>query len=260
MSDDFDLATEAVEGFQDRHHAWRFIRRFAESWSRPLSKDDGFSEAEIDAAEKRLGLQLPVALREAYVLFGKRDDLCHWHNRLQRPDELEVFGEAGLLYHAENQGCWGRYIRLTDLHLADPPTRESCDCLRVEHQSGVPYAERLSAALVAMVLSEAFAGPREQAAYGELLTQDISEVDRLFTRMDLPVLGTDCTEAPRGEGRWYIGKDALLYLSVHREMCDDDDPWNRPRSKGSLRVRTRTPHARRRLMETLPSEWFNWWW
>lgn len=35
----------------------------------------GAAAADLDAAEQRLGLPLPAALREAYLLFGRRDDL-----------------------------------------------------------------------------------------------------------------------------------------------------------------------------------------
>jgi hypothetical protein len=49
--------------------------RFAGSWRSPLTERDGCGEDELAAAERRLGLRLPAAVREAYALFGKWPDL-----------------------------------------------------------------------------------------------------------------------------------------------------------------------------------------
>ena len=77
VSNRFDLAAELATDVQDMQiGAWRFIRGFADAWLTPLRDGDGYSQAELNAAEDRLGLKLPTALREAYMLFGKRADLC----------------------------------------------------------------------------------------------------------------------------------------------------------------------------------------
>src|SRR4051812_13748483 len=95
----------------------------------PLRDEDGYNGEELNAAEERLGFKLPAALREAYMLFGRRTDLCGTMNFLQPPDQLDTYEDTGLLtYHAENQGAWERYIRPADLYVEDPP---------VTHASGV---------------------------------------------------------------------------------------------------------------------------
>ncbi|MCX4679338.1 SMI1/KNR4 family protein [Streptomyces sp. NBC_01433] len=63
-----------------------------------LGDDDGWGETDLVAAEERLGIQLPSALREAYLLFGHRHDLTSNHGVLLSPSELYVdqAEEAGL--------------------------------------------------------------------------------------------------------------------------------------------------------------------
>jgi hypothetical protein len=50
----FDVA-RALGRLVDRTDAWRFIREFAASWVTPISDADGVADAELDAAEMRLG-------------------------------------------------------------------------------------------------------------------------------------------------------------------------------------------------------------
>ena len=41
----------------------------------PWQPGDGYEEADIVAAEKRLGVRLPTTLRNFYLAWGKRKDL-----------------------------------------------------------------------------------------------------------------------------------------------------------------------------------------
>jgi hypothetical protein len=69
---------------------------------RPLTPEDGQSETNISHAEARLGLRLPVVLREYYLLAGKFDRFNRAHNRLRRPEEWCVDG-GKLVFLEENQ-------------------------------------------------------------------------------------------------------------------------------------------------------------
>lgn len=91
MSHTFDLAAGLAAGLQDRHRAWKFIQDFAQAWLTPLRDEDGYSGEELNAAEERLGFKLPAALREAYMLFGKRADLCGTMNLPKAPDRLYMY-------------------------------------------------------------------------------------------------------------------------------------------------------------------------
>ena len=121
MSDGFDLGQEVAASLGSRQGAWRFIRRFAQSWLTPLTDEDGWTEDDLRAAERRLGLRLPPAIREAYALFGRRQDLTSVQDRLLDPDQLEVdvTGEV-LIYRVENQSVavWG--VPLAAMEQPDP--------------------------------------------------------------------------------------------------------------------------------------------
>lgn len=264
MSNGFDLAVELAAGVQDRRNAWRFIRGFADSWLAPLCDGDGYSIGELNAAEKRLGFILPIALREAYMLFGKRVDLCATMNHLRSPNDLYVYEDTGvLLYHAENQGCWERYIRLADLDFEDPPTTQSCEWGHKEHAAGVAWSERLSIALIEMVLDESM-HTDELTMYGELLEKELPEVERRFDPLGLPLLPLEEPECTLGRRRWYIGEDVILCIDPFLPLSDEQEPmsgpWHRPWSRAGLSIRGRTFEAIHALQKILPREWFHWEW
>lgn len=103
------------DGMLDRSEAWDFIRTFAAGWHAPLTDGDGFGEEELQHAEGRLGLSLPTALREAYLLFGRRSALFEHQDPMLPPSELFVHEDLGgvLCFRSENQGCafWGVSVR-----------------------------------------------------------------------------------------------------------------------------------------------------
>ncbi|WP_220449462.1 SMI1/KNR4 family protein [Nonomuraea longispora] len=104
----FEVIQEFPAAMADRAGAWNFIRGFAATWRSPLADGDGWSEADLDAAEARLGLRLPAALREAYQLFGRRTDLTSLQDVLLSPADLKVTDQA-LVFRVENQAAvfWG---------------------------------------------------------------------------------------------------------------------------------------------------------
>jgi hypothetical protein len=110
MSAGFDVGQEVASSLGSQQGAWGFLRRFAERWLMPLTEDDGWAEADLQAAEQRLGVRLPPAIREADGLFGRRRDLTSVQDRLLGPEELEVDATGDVLvYRVENQSVavWG---------------------------------------------------------------------------------------------------------------------------------------------------------
>jgi hypothetical protein len=99
----FDVARAMVTARRGRRDAWDFLRRFTEQWATRLDELSGCGDQELTAAEHRLGLTLPAALREGYALLGRRDDLTSNQDVLLRPDQLyfDETGQAavGLLEH-----------------------------------------------------------------------------------------------------------------------------------------------------------------
>jgi hypothetical protein len=80
---------QALAEMRDRHDAWRFVREFAAVWATPITDIDGFSDDEIDRAERLVRVRLPAAVREAYRLFGKRTDLTSRNGNLRPPEQLD---------------------------------------------------------------------------------------------------------------------------------------------------------------------------
>jgi hypothetical protein len=95
-------------------------QRAIEALAKPVTPEDGVPAGEIVAGEHRLGIQLPSALREYYLIAGRLDRLNRAHNRLYSPGEWFV-DEAKLVFMEENQSVvfWG--IPISECSGDDPP-------------------------------------------------------------------------------------------------------------------------------------------
>jgi hypothetical protein len=236
MSAGFDVGQEVAASLGSRQGAWRFIRRFAESWLTPLSDDNGWTEADLQAAEQRLGLRLPPAIREAYALFGRRQDLTSVQDRLLDPDQLQVdmTGEV-LVYRVENQSVavWG--VPLAAIDQADPPVVVARN---FEDVGWEPFLERFSVASVEMVLSESlFSAPVELSDNRELDSAAAALVAQRFARLAIP--DYPMWALPGGSVRWFVGPEVLV--------CDFAGTW--------LWVRARTTTGLDAVRVGLPGEW-----
>jgi len=236
MSDAFDLGQEVAASLGSRQGAWRFVRRFAQSWLTPLTIDDGWTSADLQAAERRLGLRLPPAIREAYGLFGRRQDLTSVQDRLLGPDELEVdlTGEV-LIHRVENQSVavWG--VPLAAMAQPDPPVVLARN---FEDVGWEPFLDRFSVACVEMVLSESlFSAPVELSDNRELDPAAAALVGQLFASLAMPAY--PMWALPGGSVRWFVGPEVLV--------CDFAGTW--------LWVRARTTAELDAVRVALPGEW-----
>jgi hypothetical protein len=145
----FDVV-RAVSALDDRAAAWRFIRDFAAGWLRPIGADDGHGDADLDAAEARLGVRLPVAVREAYRMFGRRDDLASANGTLLEPSRLD-YDEARhlLVFRAAHQGLEYYAVSLADPSREDPPVFRSEPISDIVEHSGALNLADVRAALAA---------------------------------------------------------------------------------------------------------------
>lgn len=93
----------------DHRRGWEFVRAVAAAFGRPLIKGDGVDGGRLQAAEDRIGILLPAALREAYLLFGRRRDLTAAQDRLVLPEQLRTDADGVLVFRLEAQYCawWG---------------------------------------------------------------------------------------------------------------------------------------------------------
>jgi hypothetical protein len=100
---------------------WAEVKRFISEWYRPLQEGDGYSEEEVQEAEVRLGIKFPDALRELYLLFGKRDEIVWTYNVLQPLDRLRIV-QGHLVFWEENQEVYNWCIKPEDMSLPNPKT------------------------------------------------------------------------------------------------------------------------------------------
>ncbi|GIF97539.1 hypothetical protein [Catellatospora citrea] len=233
MLDGFD-ALHALCGEEgDRSRGWRFVCALAAACGRPVVEGDGVHADRLQAAERRLGIELPAALREAYRLFGRRRDLTSAQDRLLSPDQLRCDADNVLVFRVEAQHCasWGVPAEAVDRD--DPPVLVNTG------DRWVPYTDRLSIALVEMVLSEAMFSGDEGCVDNRDLDDAASEaILAMFERLPLPDFpfwaGMDGPPV-----RWFAGPDVLLR--------DDGGTW--------LWIHGRTPAAVQAVRNRLPGEW-----
>jgi hypothetical protein len=230
-----DIGQEVAASLGSRQRAWRFIRRFAESWLTPLADDGGRPEADLRAVEQRLGLRLPAAIREAYALFGRREDLTSILDWLLGLEELEVdaTGEV-LIYRVENQSVavWG--VPLAAIQQPDPPV--------VVARTSRTWAGSRSGAV--------FVGVRGDGAVGVAALCPVAVERQPGVGPSRPCAGcaTLCQAGdprlpvwalPGGSVRWFTGPEVLL--------CDFAGTW--------LWVRARTTLALDAVRAALPGQW-----
>ncbi|MFF4105403.1 SMI1/KNR4 family protein [Streptomyces sp. NPDC001903] len=240
MADRFDVAEALAGGFPARADAWAFVRGFAAAWSTPVSPADGFTSAEVQRAEDRLGIRLPVALREAYALFGRRRDLVAQQNPLLEPDEL-LFDPSGelLVFRSENQGCAGWGVALADLSREDPPVALFAD--RLTGSSRLHFLDRLSLACVETVLSEAAMASWTEGRTCQATPEAVACLEEHFAPVALPPY--PAWFEPMGQPvRWFSAAGLLLCLEPGLAGMD-------------LVVTGRTTADVQRAVEAIPGAW-----
>lgn len=238
MRQEFDFAASLGAVLEGRRDAWAFVEGFAAEWSDAALRpgEDGWSGDELDAVEARLGLRLPVALREAYGLIGRRRDLTCNHDELLDPAELYVdaAGEA-LVFRHENQGAasWG--VCLDRLGEDDPAVVVRADLADKSAERWEAWLGRFSLAVVELVLWESVMA---DDARSDFLDQDEDTAAAVlaadFVRLPFP------TTVAGEEARWFLGGDVLVR--------DADGPYL---------ARGRTAEALDRFRERIPGAWLN---
>ncbi|WP_327180636.1 SMI1/KNR4 family protein [Streptomyces sp. NBC_01334] len=240
MTQGFDLAASLARGVDGRSGAWNFIQGFAAHWVGGLEDGDGWAEADLLAAEQRLGVQLPTALREAYLLFGRRQDLTSNHDVLLDPAELYVDeAREALVFRHENQGAasWG--ILLNSLQDDDPAVFIRPDLADKSAERWEPWLEHLSLSFVEIVLSESVQAQADEERCDFLDADDdsVEQLEETAVRLPFPAY-------PTGEehgSRWFLGQDVLL----------------REEAGAAILARGRTAADLDRVRDLIPGDWLN---
>jgi hypothetical protein len=211
MELDFDIAAEVAAAVEDADSALRFAGRLAAATGRPLTPGDGCPAVEVWEAEARLGVVVPGLLRRLYETLGQRHDLVRAQDRLLAPHELSIDPTGTLLqWRVENQACgwWG--VRLDTTTQEDPPVllRGAMDG---DQDPVHPYLDRLSLAIVEMLLSEAlFSEHNDFGDNRELDDGALRALESHFVRLPIP----DCpmwTDPASGVAwRWFGGTGVVL--------------------------------------------------
>src|SRR5690349_13306014 len=97
----------------------RYYRGIYDAFGYPLSERTALSPEVLDAGRKRLGVPVPRALRDYYLVAGRERRFNSCHNRLLPPSKWTV-DQRRLVFMEENQAVvyWGVGTRNPD---ADDP-------------------------------------------------------------------------------------------------------------------------------------------
>ncbi|WP_030196308.1 SMI1/KNR4 family protein [Streptomyces sp. NRRL S-87] len=239
MTQGFELAASLARGVEGRSGAWGFIQGFAAPWAEALESGDGWAEADLDAAEERLGVRLPAALREAYLLFGRRRDLTSNHDVLLGPAELYVDdAKEAVVFRHENQGAasWG--ILLDNLQDDDPAVFIRPDLAHKSAERWEEWLERLSLCFVEIVLSESLQAGEELCDFLDPDDDSIGLLEENAVRLPFPAYPISEEEHTV---RWFLGQGVLLR---------DDDGM-------AILARGRTAEDLDRVRDLIPGDWLN---
>lgn len=104
-------------------------------FERPLAPEEGLSSAKIEAAERRLGVRLPQALREYYRVAGNFEELNTNYNQLLPLEALD-WDDEYVVFMVENQGVVFWAVSLEQMVQDDPEVWQ-----RVRESPGQWYSE-----------------------------------------------------------------------------------------------------------------------
>ena len=220
---------------EGRDGRWHLASDLIEHWIRPMSESDPVSPHRLDAAEERLCLRLPTALRKWYERLGCRGDVWSVQDTFLPPEGLRVRGDL-LAFYVENQAVWFIGVGLGDLAADDPPAlideREIAEGARALS----PSISLLALQMLAYAVK--FARPVGEHLFGSWTEATLRAVGRHYVRSALPPLdlfGQDTI--------FYEGPDALIEVSG---------------GDGYLYPTFRSDEARRRFEQVIAGTAFEW--
>ena len=205
-----DLADLFTALPDDRSLRWHRLAAFIEGWWGALDPSDGVPEEELHAAEAHLGIALPAALREAYALFGQRDEIAASFATLVAPLRLRRREGMLIVWTHDERDEWG--IREADLALSDPPMvlRSRTGGVWHDHPA-LPGEDSVSRFFLWKILDQATAGCRYENTVtvpGDLEPL-AAEIGRRFTLLDFGLV-----EYPPPATRFYGGEDVLIAVRI----------------------------------------------
>lgn len=167
---------------------WTTYRKAVEELFSPLEPTDGVPEADVTAAESRLGLGLPGLLRELYVTAGARRDLHQAHDHLLSPSDLHEEG-GKLIFYEENQAVvvWGFEVALAGER--DVPVLQGNG---TDELDWYPECDRLSDFLMTLVYWQAVNGGMSHTAAAEVPAETLAVIQQHWRA--IPLGGVETSE------------------------------------------------------------------
>ena len=132
----------------------QFYRDIYSAFRSPLNERSGVAASSLDAAALRLGIAIPTALRDFYLIAGRERWFNLAHNRLIAPKEW-VIDKQRLIFLVENQAVvyWG--VSLRSASNDDPPVSQGVNDDPIEWN---PEHRRCSVFIAVMLCWQAVSG------------------------------------------------------------------------------------------------------
>lgn len=204
----FDIHHELSKLPPDAAGVCEIAGRLITEWFGPIQAGDGYSPQEIADTERALGFALPAALRWIYRELGRRDDLVRRQDPLLVLDALRIRDDI-LVFREENQrvALWG--VQTADVAHDDPPVVWQDLNTSGGDAPWQPYQDRLSAALLELILSESMLATGSNLLHCETGEEVLSGLPPEFEL--IPELAHVFHPIPDGpEVMWSASPDALL--------------------------------------------------
>jgi len=168
-----------------REQRWDLLKHFFAGWFGELGPPDSCTPQSICAAEKRLQLALPVALREWYALAGRRKSVWSCQDHFLEPEELRIEGDK-LVICIEAQAVVKWAIPLLSLSDNDPAVLISD---QGQSKGWIEETPSVSVfALSKMLLDVKFSDGAAFSANGQATDESLAAIARTYTKLDFPDL------------------------------------------------------------------------
>jgi uncharacterized protein (TIGR02996 family) len=193
------LGSESLAWF----NTLRYRTAFA-TLARPLTAKDGVPEERVAREERRLGVRLPRALRDYYLVAGRCHRLNQAHDRLLPPQQWEL-DSGKIVFLEENQTVALAGVRANDPADDDPPV--FWGYILDEKPRWGRHHDRCSEFLVINLYRQAVLGGMRYLAQANITPQNLAEIEKTW-----PFIGEGSVQAFGKDGQAVcVEGDADLY-------------------------------------------------